>query len=137
MESKWLEDFISLAKTHSFRRSAELRHVTQPVKCFTSRRWEEGFGPLNTRLLTLNVHDAVMAMVDGGCDLLLCYHHPRQPVQLDTGRYGLITLGSEVLRSYAHCNKASVPDYHISPGSTSGTVAVPVLYQQYLSLPHD
>lgn len=29
MESKWLEDFISLAETHSFSRSAEQRHVTQ------------------------------------------------------------------------------------------------------------
>lgn len=192
MESKWLEDFISLAETHSFSRSAELRHVTQPA--FSRRiqsleawlgadlidrtsyptrltaagevfyeqalemlgqinnaralmrgkrptalstvdfavphtlsltyvpRWirvlEEGFGPLNTRLLALNVHDAVMAMVDGGCDLLLCYHHPRQPVQLDTGRYDLITLGSEVLRAYAHCNKAGEPDYRF-PGSAS------------------
>jgi len=192
MESKWLEDFISLAETHSFSRSAELRHVTQPA--FSRRiqsleawlgadlidrtsyptrltaagevfyeqalemlgqinnaralmrgkrptglstvdfavphtlsltyvpRWirvlENGFGPLNTRLLALNVHDAVMAMVDGGCDLLLCYHHPRQPVQLDTGRYDLITLGSEVLRAYAHCNKAGVPDYAF-PGSAS------------------
>ena len=31
METKWLEDFISLAETHSFSRSAELRHVTQPA----------------------------------------------------------------------------------------------------------
>ena len=28
MESKWLEDFISLAETRSFSRSAEQRHVT-------------------------------------------------------------------------------------------------------------
>ena len=31
MEIKWLEDFVSLAKTNSFSRSAELRHVTQPA----------------------------------------------------------------------------------------------------------
>jgi len=31
MELKWLEDFVSLAETHSFSRSAELRHVTQPA----------------------------------------------------------------------------------------------------------
>lgn len=31
MDLKWLEDFISLAETHSFSRSAELRHVTQPA----------------------------------------------------------------------------------------------------------
>ena len=31
MDTKWLEDFISLAETRSFSRSAELRHVTQPA----------------------------------------------------------------------------------------------------------
>jgi DNA-binding transcriptional LysR family regulator len=29
METKWLEDFVSLAETRSFSRSAQLRHVTQ------------------------------------------------------------------------------------------------------------
>lgn len=31
MELKWLEDFLSLAETRSFSRSAEERHVTQPA----------------------------------------------------------------------------------------------------------
>ncbi len=31
MELKWLEDFLSLAQTRSFSRSAEERHVTQPA----------------------------------------------------------------------------------------------------------
>jgi DNA-binding transcriptional LysR family regulator len=190
METKWLEDFISLAETRSFSRSAELRHVTQPA--FSRRiqsleawlgadlidrtsyptsltpagevfyeqavemlaqinnarallrgkrptaqttvdfavphtlsltfmpKWmtelEAGFGKINTRLIALNVHDAVMTMVEGGCDLLLCYHHPRQPVQLDASRYEMITLGSEALRAYARCNKAGVPDL-VLPGS--------------------
>jgi len=29
MDTKWLEDFVSLAETCSFSRSAQLRHVTQ------------------------------------------------------------------------------------------------------------
>jgi DNA-binding transcriptional LysR family regulator len=190
METKWLEDFISLAETHSFSRSAELRHVTQPA--FSRRiqsleawlgadlidrtsyptrltpagevfyeqamemlgqinnaralmrgkrptaqstvdfaaphtlsltympKWmaelESGFGTLHSRLIALNVHDAVMTMVEGGCDLLLCYHHPRQPVQLDASRYDMFTLGSEALRAYARCNKAGVPEL-LLPGS--------------------
>jgi LysR family transcriptional regulator, hypochlorite-specific transcription factor HypT len=190
METKWLEDFISLAETHSFSRSAALRHVTQPA--FSRRiqsleawlgadlidrtsyptrltaagevfyeqamemlgqinnaralmrgkrptaqttvdfavphtlsltympKWmtelESGFGALHTRLIALNVHDAVMTMVEGGCDLLLCYHHPRQPVQLDASRYDLLTLGSEALRAYARSNKAGVPEL-LLPGS--------------------
>ncbi|MDH4062660.1 MAG: LysR family transcriptional regulator, partial [Aquincola sp.] len=31
MDTKWLEDFVSLAGTRSFSRSAQLRHVTQPA----------------------------------------------------------------------------------------------------------
>lgn len=190
METKWLEDFISLAETRSFSRSAALRHVTQPA--FSRRiqsleawlgadlidrtsyptrltpagevfyeqamemlgqinktralllskrptahstidfavphtlsltympKWmtelESGFGPLHTRLIALNVHDAVMAMVEGGCDLLLCYHHPRQPVQLDASRYDMLTLGAEALRAYARCNRSGVPEL-LLPGS--------------------
>jgi LysR family transcriptional regulator, hypochlorite-specific transcription factor HypT len=190
METKWLEDFISLAETHSFSRSAELRHVTQPA--FSRRiqsleawlgadlidrtsyptrltsagevfyeqamemlgqinnarallrgkrttlqttidfavphnlsltympKWiralETGFGPFAARLRALNVHDAVMTLVEGGCDLLLCYHHPRQPVQLDASRYDMLVLGSEALRAYARCDKAGVPEYRL-PGS--------------------
>jgi DNA-binding transcriptional LysR family regulator len=191
METKWLEDFISLAETHSFSRSAELRHVTQPA--FSRRiqsleawlgadlidrtsyptrltpagevfyeqalemlgqinnarallrgkrptaqttvdfavphtlsltympKWmtelEADFGTINTRLIALNVHDAVMTMVEGGCDLLLCYHHPRQPVQLDSSRYDMLTLGSEALRAYARCDRAGVPEFQL-PGSS-------------------
>jgi len=190
MESKWLEDFISLAETHSFSRSAELRHVTQPA--FSRRiqsleswlgsdlidrtsyptrltaagevfyeqavemlgqinntrsmlrgkrpaaqstvdfavphtlsltympKWlsslESGFGPLNTRLIALNVHDAVMTLVEGGCDLLLCYHHPRQPVQLDSSRYDMLTMGRESVRPYSRCDRSGQPDY-VFPGS--------------------
>lgn len=190
METKWLEDFISLAETRSFSRSAELRHVTQPA--FSRRiqsleawlgadlidrtsyptrltpagevfyeqalemlgqinnarallrgkrptgqttvdfavphtlsltympKWmtelEAGFGEFNTRLIALNVHDAVMTMVEGGCDLLLCYHHPRQPVQLDSSRYDMLTLGSETLRAYARCDRSGTPELTL-PGS--------------------
>ena len=31
MDTKWLEDFVSLAETRSFSRSAQLRYVTQPA----------------------------------------------------------------------------------------------------------
>lgn len=35
MDTRWLEDFVSLAETRSFSRSAQLRHITQPA--FTRR----------------------------------------------------------------------------------------------------
>lgn len=31
MDTRWLEDFVSLAETHSFSRAAQQRHVTQPA----------------------------------------------------------------------------------------------------------
>jgi len=190
MESKWLEDFISLAETRSFSRSAGLRHVTQPafsrrirsletwlgadlidrtsyptrltpagevfyeqalgmLDAISSTRsllrgqraaasgeidfaaphtlsltyfpqWltalERDFGPLKSRLIAANVHDAVMRLVEGGCDLLMCYHHPRQPVQLDPQRYDMLLLGSERIAPYVRCDRQGRPDFAL-PGS--------------------
>lgn len=190
MESKWLEDFISLAETKSFSRSAEIRHVTQPA--FSRRiqsleawigadlvdrtsyptrlthagdvfyeqaikmlgqindartllrgkraatpmtvdfavphtlsltyvpHWlttlEQEFGQLHTRLLALNVHDAALTLTEGGCDLLLCYHHPRQALLLDPNQYEMISMGQEALRAYTRCDKAGAP-YFTLPGT--------------------
>ena len=190
MESKWLEDFISLAETRSFSRSAEQRHVTQPAfsrrirslegwlgadlvdrtsyptrltpagEAFHTQaiemlgliansraqlrgqraaasgeidfaaphtlsltyfpQWltglEKDFGPLRSRLIATNVHDAVMRLVEGGCDLLMCYHHPRQPVQLDAGRYDMLVLGRERIAPYARCDRKGQPEFSL-PGS--------------------
>ncbi|MRW92806.1 LysR family transcriptional regulator [Duganella sp. FT80W] len=190
METKWLEDFISLVETNNFSRSAALRHVTQPAfsrriqslenwlgtdlvdrtsyptrltpagivfyeqalemlskingarEMLRSKRaaaqtsidlavphtlsltfvpkWltklEQDFAPIRSRLMALNVHDAVLQLVEGGCDLLLCYHHPRQPVQLDPSRYDMLVLGHESLRAYARCDKNKVPEYQL-PGT--------------------
>ncbi|MDB5941084.1 MAG: transcriptional regulator, LysR family-like protein [Ramlibacter sp.] len=192
METKWLEDFVSLAETHSFSRSAQLRHVTQPafsrriqaleawagtdlvdrssyptrltpagetlyaqslemLQALQSTRamlrgystaaqdviefavphtlaftffpaWvsslREKFGPIKSRLIALNVHDAVMRLVEGGCDVLIAYHHPSQPLQLDPGRYQMVTLGQEVLSPYCKADAAGQPLFRL-PGSAS------------------
>jgi DNA-binding transcriptional LysR family regulator len=39
--------------------------------------------PSRAALIALNVHDAVMRLVEGGCDLLIAYYHSSQPFQLD------------------------------------------------------
>ena len=183
METKWLEDFVSLAETRSFSRSAQLRHVTQPafsrriqaleawagtdlvdrssyptrltaagntlydqalevlqalqntramLRAHTSAgtdmiefavphtlaftffpAWVSAlradFGPLKSRLIALNVHDAVMRLVEGGCDLLISYPHPSQPLQLDPDRYEMVTLGQEVLAPYAKAGADGQP----------------------------
>lgn len=175
METRWLEDFIVLAESGSFTRSAQARHLTQPafsrrIKALESwvgcdlidrssyptrltsagevfkeqavgmlnqihatrallqgmrplpeetmefavphtlsfaffPKWlsqvETGFGTLSCRLQASNVHDALLAFVEGGCDLLMCYHHPKQPVELSGERYAGLKLGVERLRPYA------------------------------------
>ncbi|MDO9435075.1 LysR substrate-binding domain-containing protein [Hydrogenophaga sp.] len=174
METKWLEDFVSLAETRSFSRSAQLRHVTQPafsrriqsleawagtdlvdrssyptrltpagqtlydqalemLQALQSTRamlrahtaaaqdmiefalphtlaftffpaWLSGLretcGPIKSRLIALNVHDAVLRLVEGSCDLLIAYHHAAQPIQLDATRYEMLPLGTELLAPY-------------------------------------
>ncbi len=131
VETKWLEDFVSLAETRSFSRSAQLRHVTQPA--FSRRiqarshhpggqdmiefavphtlaftfmpHWlmelRQRFGAIKSRLIALNVHDAVLRLTEGGCDLLIAYHHPGQPLQLSPDRYEMLVLGQETLAPYA------------------------------------
>lgn len=189
MDTKWLEDFVSLADTRSFSRSAQLRHVTQPafsrriqaleawagtdlvdrssyptrltpagetlysqslemLQGLQSTRamlrghtsagqdviefavphtlaftffpaWvsslREKFGPIKSRLIALNVHDAVLRLVEGSCDLLMTYHHDSQPVQLDPGRYEMVSLGQEVLAPFARPDAAGAPEFSL-PG---------------------
>jgi DNA-binding transcriptional LysR family regulator len=192
METKWLEDFVSLAETRSFSRSAQLRHVTQPafsrriqaleawagadlvdrssyptrltpagetlyaqslemLQALQSTRamlrghstaaqdviefavphtlaftffpaWvsalREKFGPIKSRLIALNVHDAVMLLVEGGCDILISYHHPSQPFQLDAGRYEMVMLGHELLAPYCKADAGGAPLFRL-PGRAS------------------
>ena len=189
METKWLEDFVSLAETRSFSRSAQLRHVTQPafsrriqaleawagtdlvdrssyptrltpagktmydqalemLQSLQSTRtmlrshvsagkgmvgfavphtlaftffpaWvsalHEQFGPFKSSLTALNVHDAVMRLVEGGCDLLIAYHHSSQPLQLDANKYEMVSLGQELLAPYSKPDGNGKPLYAL-PG---------------------
>src|SRR3954465_10784462 len=183
METKWLEDFVSLAETRSFSRSAQLRHVTQPAfsrriqaleawagtdlvdrSSYPTRLTQAGetlyaqslemlqalhntramlrghasagqdviefavphtlaftffpawvsslrekFGPIKSRLIALNVHDAAMRLVEGSCDVLIAYHHASQPLQLDPGRYEMVAPGTETLAPWCK------PDAHGEP----------------------
>ncbi|MBT9597278.1 MAG: LysR family transcriptional regulator [Vitreoscilla sp.] len=189
MDTKWLEDFISLAETRSFSRSAQLRHVTQPAfsrriqaleawagidlvdrSSYPTRLTPAGetfhaqaleilgnlqatrnmmrghqvggqdmvefavphtlaftFFPhwlmdlrkrlpgLKSRLIALNVHDAVMRMTEGGCDLLIAYHHPTQPLQISPDRYEMLSLGHETLAPYAKAGSDGLPMFRL-PG---------------------
>ncbi|WP_347556015.1 LysR family transcriptional regulator [Robbsia sp. KACC 23696] len=224
METKWLEDFISLAETRSFSRSAALRHVTQPAfsrriqaleawlgaelidrSGYPTRLTQAGnifhaqalallnqareartllrgqgvmsattldfavphtlsltffpqwirridallarhptptpasteangagrrpSGPLHARLRALNVHDAVLTLTEGGCDLIMGYHHPSHPVALDPRRYAQLTLGQETIGPF--CAPRS-PAQAATPRFTlPGKIEAPVPYLAY------
>jgi len=200
METKWLEDFVSLAETRSFSRSAQLRHVTQPAfsrriqsleawagtdlvdrSAYPTRltpagetlygqalemlqslqhtramlrshtaagedviefavphtlaftffpAWvsslRENFGPFKSRLIALNVHDAVIRLTEGSCDLLLAYHHASHPFQLDAERYELVSLGQETIAPYARPDTNGQPLFQLP-----GRVEQPLPYLGY------
>ncbi len=200
METKWLEDFVSLAETRSFSRSAQLRHVTQPAfsrRIQSLEAWagadlvdrssyptkltpagetlyaqaldmlqalqntramlrghnaagqdliefavphtlaftffpawmahlRSSFGPIKSRLMALNVHDAAMRLVEGGCDVLIAYHHPSQPLQIDPERYDMVVLGHEVIAPYAQSGAKGQALF-----SLPGTVSKPLPYLGY------
>ncbi|HCZ14664.1 MAG TPA: LysR family transcriptional regulator [Candidatus Accumulibacter sp.] len=200
METKWLEDFVSLAETRSFSRSAQLRHVTQPAfsrRIQSLEAWagadlvdrssyptrltpagqtlyqqaleilqnlqttramlrahntaaqdgiefavphtlaftffpawlsslHEDVGPIKSRLIALNVHDAVMRLVEGSSDLLIAYQHAAQPIQLDAQRYEMLPLGQEMLAPYVRPNAQGEPMYALP-----GLPAAPLPYLAY------
>jgi DNA-binding transcriptional LysR family regulator len=75
----------------------------------------ETFGPIKSRLIALNVHDAVLRLVEGSCDLMITYHHESQPFQLDPTRYEMVSLGQELLAPYARANADGEPEFKL-PG---------------------
>ena len=190
METRWLEDFVSLAETRSFSRSAQLRHVTQPAfsrriqaleawagidlvdrSNYPTRLTSAGetlhaqaleilvalqsarnlmrshrasgqdviefaiphtlaftffphwlmdlrgrFGDVKSRLIALNVHDAVLRLTEGGCDLLIAYHHVSQPLQLSPDRYEMLSLGHETLAAFAKADAEGQPLFRLAAG---------------------
>ena len=192
VETKWLEDFVSLAETRSFSRSAQLRHVTQPAfsrriqaleawagidlvdrSNYPTRLTSAGetlhaqaleilgalqsarnlmrshrasgqdviefavphtlaftffphwlmalrgrFGSVKTRLIALNVHDAVLRLTEGGCDLLIAYHHASQPLQLSPDRYEMLSLDHETLAAFAKADAQGQPIFRLVAGGT-------------------
>ena len=75
------------------------------------------FGPFKSRLIALNVHDAVMRLVEGGCDVLIVYHHSSQPLEINTQRYDMVDLGRELLAPYSKPDNLGQPLFPL-PGSS-------------------
>jgi LysR family transcriptional regulator, hypochlorite-specific transcription factor HypT len=72
------------------------------------------------------VHDAVLSLVEGGCDLVMGYHHPSHPVTLDPARYDTLTLGIESISPYSAPQRAGRARYTLP-----GTPDAPTPYLSY------
>jgi DNA-binding transcriptional LysR family regulator len=54
------------------------------------------FGDFSVRVVPTNVHDSILMLVNGNCELMLVYHHPELPLHLDSSRYEHVTVGRDV-----------------------------------------
>lgn len=52
---------------------------------------------ITSSLVSINSHEGILLLADGGCDLLIAYHHPRIAVGLDRKRFPHLTLGADVM----------------------------------------
>jgi DNA-binding transcriptional LysR family regulator len=77
------------------------------------------FAGFKSRLVALNVHDAVMHFTEGSCDLLMAYHHPSQPLQLNPDRYEMLSLGQETLAAYAKADGDGQPLFRLQNASAA------------------
>lgn len=89
---------------------------------------QRGFGPLIAQVTATNVHDGVLSLIEGGCDFLLCYQHPRLPLLLNAERFMHVRVGDEILRPYTTCDRRGKAEYALP-----GTTASPVPYMAYAS----
>jgi DNA-binding transcriptional LysR family regulator len=61
------------------------------------RQIEDRAGPLGSRLLSDDFHNCLQALVEGGYDFLLAFHHPGVPILLDSERFPYRVVGSDAL----------------------------------------
>ncbi|MBB5389993.1 MULTISPECIES: LysR family transcriptional regulator [unclassified Herbaspirillum] len=93
---------------------------------------EKKVGAIATTVMAGNVHDAVMALVERNCDLLICYDHRQQGIALDTERYDVLSLGKEPLRPYVKTLPNGKPKY-VLPGTPNDPLPF-LSYSPYSSL---
>ncbi|GAB2799681.1 LysR substrate-binding domain-containing protein [Halomonas shantousis] len=56
-------------------------------------RLQKGVGELPTRLVAMNVGDAIHVLREGNCDLMLAYHDPYATMQLDAEAFPSFSIG--------------------------------------------
>jgi DNA-binding transcriptional LysR family regulator len=75
----------------------------------------------NARVVAANIHDAVIALEEGSCDLMIVYQHPLAPILLDSEKFGSLTLGHDAFIPLCAPDKDGAPLYPL-PGTSSKPV---------------
>jgi len=74
------------------------------------------FGDVRARVTPTNVHDSILMLVNGNCELMFAYHHPQLPLHLDPSRYQPLTVGVDTLVPVCIPNQRSGPAFRL-PGT--------------------
>ncbi|HYS64811.1 MAG TPA: LysR substrate-binding domain-containing protein [Paraburkholderia sp.] len=74
------------------------------------------FGEVRARVVPTNVHDSILMLVNGNCELMFSYHHPELPLHLDPTRYQHLTVGVDTLVPVSRPNAKSGPLFRL-PGT--------------------
>jgi len=74
------------------------------------------FGDVRARVVPTNVHDSILMLVNGNCELMFAYHHPELPLHLDQVKYEHLTVGIDTLMPVCRPNGRSSPIYRL-PGT--------------------
>ncbi len=69
---------------------------------------------MHSRLSAQNVHDAVVQLTEANCDLLLAYHHPSSPIELDLAHYDMLLLGVETVSAFSAPNDDGQARYSLA-----------------------
>lgn len=83
-------------------------------------------GYFNARVLAANVQEAVIALAEGSCDLMIGYSHPSVPIVLDPDKFVGLRLGTDAFFP------VSAPDAEGQPRfALPGTAQAPIPYLAY------
>lgn len=75
-------------------------------------------GEVRARVIPTNVHDSILMLVNGNCELMFAYHHPELPLHLDPERYQHLTVGVDTFMPVCRPNERLAPRFRL-PGTAS------------------
>lgn len=90
------------------------------------QRLQDVHGDIPVRIIATNVYESVLALTEGNCDLLLCYHHADLPIVLDPQRNHFLTLGHDTIVPVTTPTRTGQPKYALP-----GTKATPLPVLSY------